>query len=402
MAVYAYKAKKNNAETVSGKINAHTEDEALDLIHQLGFLPVSVQLDSQEQIEQTSASGKRIKTSEIYVFSRQLSNLLKSGVSILRGLNIIEEQTENIALKAMVGEIIHNVKGGKSLSQALGQYPNSFSSLYITMVKAGEESGNLQQMLLSIAQYQKKEEELIRKVKTALAYPLLMGVLGIGTIYFILTYVLPKMSGLFESLGDSLPLPTVILLNISDFFNTYWFLFLIIIAGGLFFLQRWRHTQKGDRALSRYMLHIPLFGNIVLKSEIARFSRSLVLLMNSGVSVVRSLEISIPILSNAVIKNHLTKCKEDLLAGGSFGESIKESDEIPSMMGHLISIGEESGNLTEILEEIADSYESETNEQIKIITTLLEPILILVVGLIIGFIVFAILLPIFSIDILAK
>lgn len=402
MAVYLYKAKKGSEETVVGKINAQSQEEAVDLIHDLGFLPVTVELDSNEKKDIESSKSRNVRTSEIYLFSRQFANLLKSGVSVLRALTILEQQTQSSYFKRVIAHMTISVKNGKSLSESLSAYPKIFSSLYVTMVRAGEESSNLQQMLLNVSEYQKREEELVRKVKTALAYPMLMGVLGVATVYFILTYVLPKMSSLFDSLADQLPLPTVILLNVSKFLSIYW----LWLAGGLVcavtLFRQWKKTEKGKKALSHYILHLPYFGQIILKTELSRFCRSLVLLSKSGVSIVRSLEISIPILSNSIIKDHLKFCMEDLIAGGSFGQSIKISKEIPSMMGHLISIGEESGNLNDVLEELADTYEQETNEQIKMLTTLLEPIMILIIGLVIGLIVFAILLPIFSIDVLAQ
>lgn len=400
MSVYVYKAKKDAEKTVTGRINAQTEEEAIDLIHQLGFLPVSVELDSSEVEAKHFKRAGKVRSKEVYIFSRQLANLLKSGISVLRALTIIESQSQNLSFKKIISQISYDVKNGKSLSDSLGDYPKVFSSLYVTMVRAGEESGNLQEMLVNVAQYQRKQEEIASKVKMALAYPILMASLGLITVYFILTYVLPKMASLFDSLGDDLPLVTSILFKISTFLSTNWLLVFIVLLCLVFLFKQWKSTKVGAKTFGQYILHMPLFGEIILKTELSRFCRALVLLLNSGISIVRSLEITIPILSNQLIKNHLSYCRDDLIAGGSFGESIKELKDIPPMMGHLISIGEESGNITEVLKEIADTYEQETSEQIKMVTTLLEPIMILIVGLMIGFIVFAILLPIFQIDML--
>ena len=404
MATYVYKAKKDTAETVTGQIQANSQEEAVDLINQLGFLPVSVVPAEEVASSQSSSSRfpRRIKTKELYVFSRQLANLLRSGVSILRSLNIISEQTENKYFRSVILQIAQEVKNGKSFSNSLRVYPKIFSSLYVTLVHAGEESGRLQEMLLNIAIYQKKQAEIISKVRTAMAYPILMAVVGVITVYFVLTFVLPKMAGLFDSIGEALPLPTVILMKVSGILSQWW-LPVLLGLGGLFVLLRlWALSASGRAALSKIVLHLPLFGHVILRTELSRFSRTLVLLLEGGVSIVKALDISIPILSNDIIKAHLTRCKTTLTAGGSFGESMRKSNEIPAMMGHLISVGEESGNLAEVLAEIADTYEQETNEQIKVMTTLLEPLMILVIGLVIGFIVFAMLLPIFQVDVLSR
>jgi len=404
MIAYDYVAKKNTGETVKGKINAQNQDEAVDLIHQLGFLPVSVVPEAEHG--KKSATKKlnisRVSSKEISTFSRQLANLLKSGVQIIKALRILEEQTHNQNFKFVIAEILWKVQNGSSFSESISDFPKLFSPLYLTMVRAGEESGNLQQMLFNVADYQKRQEEILRKVKMALAYPILMCILGILTVYFVLTFILPKMEGLFENIGNELPLPTTILLVVSDFLSHYWYVFIAIVLLGFIIGRRSYQSDKGRALFSRMLLNIPLFGDIILKTELSRFSRTIVLLNRGGVSFLRALEISIPILSNDVIKKDLYICKDDLTSGGSFGEGIKKSSKIPVIMGHMISVGEESGNLDEVLEEIADTYEQETNDQINVMTTLLEPVMILSVGLVIGFIVFAMLMPVFQVDILAQ
>ncbi len=400
---YVYKAKKNASETVTGKINARSEDEAIDLINQLGFLPVSIVPEAVTEKEQKAASTvKKIKIKELYIFSRQLANLLKSGLPLLRALGIIGKQTSHPYFKTVISTITDEVKNGKSFSASLEMFPHVFSSLFTTMVKAGEESGNLQQMLVNVSLHQKQQDEILTKVRHALAYPMLMGVVGVGTIYFILTFVLPKLSGLFSSLGESLPLPTIILLNVSTILSEGWIWFLIVGCAAVFFFKRWVQSESGRWAMSRFSLKIPLFGELMLKAELGRFTRTLVLLHKGGVSLINALQITIPILKNEVIKAQLIKCNEDLTSGGSFGESIQQFKEIPLMMGHLITVGEESGNLDEVLEDISETYEQEINEMIKVMTTLIEPIMILAIGAVIGLIVFAMLLPIFQIDILSQ
>ncbi|MCA9405629.1 MAG: type II secretion system F family protein [Candidatus Omnitrophica bacterium] len=401
MATYVYTAKKSTAETVNGQINAKNQDEAIDLINQLGLLPVSVEEQGAQRAPEIRRH-KPIKSKELYIFSRQLANLLRSGVTLLRALTIIKDQTSHVYFKTVLTHIIMEVQNGRPLSQSLNLYPKIFSNLYVTMVKAGEESGNLEQMLLNIAEYQHSQDEIKSKVRMAMAYPLLMAVVGIATVYFILAFVLPKMSGLFETIGDSLPLPTMILMGLSAFLSRWWFILLPGLIAGIVALNYFRKSPAGKAFFSRTLLSTPLFGEIILKSELSRFCRTLLLLIKSGMSIIKALEISIPILSNDLIKEHLYRCNQRLIAGGSFGEEIRKTKALPDMMGHLISVGEETGSLHDVLQDIAISYEEETKEKIKVMTTLLEPLMILVIGAVIGFMVFAILLPIFQMDVLSQ
>lgn len=404
MLTFDYIAKKDTGETVKGKINAQSQDEAIDLVNQLGFMPVSVvpETETGKTKKLNNYKSGKVSSKELSTFSRQLANLLKSGVSIIKALNILEEQTQNYYFKKVISDLVWSVKNGKAFSESLSKYPRLFSPLYLTMISAGEEGGNLQQMLYNVADYEKRQEEVLRKVKMAMAYPILMSVLGFMTVYFVLTFILPKMEGLFENIGNELPLATTILLVLSDYLSKFWYVFLIGFVMIFVLFRRSYKSEKGRAFFSRMFLNIPMFGGIILKTELSRFSRTIVLLHRGGVSFLRALEISIPILSNDVIKKDLEVCKTDLTSGGSFGEGIKKSKKIPAIMGHMISVGEESGNLDEVLEEIANNYEQETNDQINVLTTLLEPIMILSVGLVIGFIVFAMLMPVFQIDVLTQ
>ncbi len=400
MTTFIYKAKKNNAETVAGQISARDHDEAVELISQLGLTPVLVVAKEGNNTSE-GLVFRGVKSKDLYLFSRQLTNLLKSGVSLLRSLNIIEEQTQNNNLKGIISRICSEIKNGKSFSDSLALFPNVFSSLFVTLVKAGEESGNLREILENIASYQKTQDETMSKVKTALTYPVFMGGIGLATIYFILSFVVPKMGVLFASLKNNLPLPTKILLSLGTVFSQYWFLILLVVAVFSFLVYRLGKSKKNKAFYSRMLLQAPLYGEVILKTDLSRFCRTMVLLLKGGVSLIKSIETAIPILNNEVVKDDLRKCQEDLTSGGSFGESLKKSKEIPPMMAHLVSIAEESGNINEVLSEIADTYEQETAEKMKVMTTLLEPIMILTVGLIVGFIVFAILLPIFQVDVFA-
>lgn len=398
MSTYFYKAKKNTAETVNGTINARTQEEAVELISDLGLIPVHVEEKRVETKLNNLRKPKKVRPKEVFVFSRQLSNLLRTGVPVLRALSILEGQTQNDYFQSVIAYIANDIKNGETMSDSLSNFSDIFSSLYITMVHAGEESGNLQDILMSLADYQQQQEELSSKVRMALAYPCLMGIVGFLTVYFVMTFVFPKMANLFDTMGDNLPLPTKILMHVSDALSIGWVWILICLLTVTFAMLRWVKSAKGRASISRFILGLPIFGSIILKTELTRFCRTVVLLLKSGVSVIMSLQIATPILSNDILKAKLLMCIDNLVAGGSLGASLQNVKEIPAMMGHLICVGEETGNLTDVLNEVAHIYEQETAEQIKIMTTLLEPLMILSIGLVIAFIVFAMLLPIFQIN----
>jgi len=285
MTKYNYKAKKRNAETVSGHINANSQDEAVDLISQLGLTPVSVFPEENNSVsEKPTQSVKIIKRSkvskkEVYIFSRQLANLLKSGVSLLKSLNIINEQTNSAYFRQIIGQLILSVKNGKSFSESLSAHPGVFSSLYITMIHAGEESGSLREMLINVSVYQKEQEEIRSKVRTALVYPIFMAFVGFISVYFILVFVVPKMAGLFSNMGNALPLPTVILLSLSSFLSKWWLWVVCGLSVIILFIQRWVRSHAGITSELRILWPkdpppISALSHLLRCSLITSFSRT--------------------------------------------------------------------------------------------------------------------------------
>lgn len=402
MPVYKYRAKNGPESIIEGTIEAKNKEEAIEKINQLGYVPVRIDVYtlSVKQPALLRVTG-RIKSRDITLFSRQLSSLIKSGVPILRTLNIISEQSDNIHFKNILGNIYNEIRNGKALSVALSNYPNLFSQFYIAMVRTGEDSGTLQEVLLRITQYRQQQEEVLSKIRTALAYPMLMAIVGIGTVIFMLTYVLPRMTQIFVNLGQKLPLPTEILITISNRLRQDWLWITLILAAVSLIFRQQAKTEGVRMWTSRLGLHLPLVGELFLKTELARFNSSLELLIRSGMPILKAIEVSIPILHNKIIKRQLLRSQQEVEQGGSFGGSLKKSRLFPAFMTNLISVGEESGRLDEALAEIARTYEKDIDDTIKITTLLLEPMVILVMGLLVGFIVVAMLLPIFQINIMS-
>ena len=403
MPIYRYRAKKGPQDVIEATLEASSEKEAIEKIHQMGYIPVHMEecnrrhLSSPAPAVPSSTAG--IKSREITIFSRELASLLKSGVPILSAINIILEQA-NPCFKIILMSIHNMVKDGASFSSGLAKYPRLFPPLYIAMVRTGEDSGALSQALLRIADYRTKQEEALSRLRMALAYPILMAVVGVSTIVFMLTFVIPRLTGIFINMGQQLPLPTRILISVSRGLSHWWLW--VALAVIILLMRRQLKAESSKVALSRFKLHLPLFGNLMLKVELSRFSRTLELLLKSGITILKAIDVAIPVIENEIIKRQLRVSYKELEQGGSFGRSLKNSRLFPLFMTNLIIVGEESGRLNEALSEVADVYERDSDELIKIMTNLLEPLMILVMGLIVGFIVVAMLLPIFEINVMAK
>jgi type II secretory pathway component PulF len=404
MGTYKYRAKKGFNEVVEGLIDAQSEKEAIEKLSSMELLPLHLEearASKSKSISLVKFRGK-IKSREITIFSRQLASLLKSGVAILNALNIINDQSDDSNLKNILYNISNAIKDGATFSSVLAQYPRVFSPLYVAMIRTGEGSGSLPDVLLRISDYRIKQEEMLSRFRMALVYPILMAVVGLGTIIFMLTFVMPRLMKIFLSMGQDLPLPTRILIAISGFLCHSWFWVVLILAIIILILRRELRTKSGRLSLSLFKLHLPLFGKLILKAELARFCRTLELLIKDGITILKAIEIAVPVIDNEIIKNHLLQSYQQLQRGGSFGRSLRNVKLFPVFMSNLIGVGEESGRLDEALAEVAGNYERDTDEAIKVMNSLLEPVMILVMGLIVGFIVVAMILPIFEINMMAK
>lgn len=406
MPIYRYRAKKGPGNVVTDTIEASSRSEAIDKLSQVGCLPMHIEEERQAPGDKSGRLLKkhigRVRSREVTIFGRQLASLLKSGVPILSAISIIAEQSENINLKRALGDIHRAVKEGESFSSALNCYPRIFPPLYIAMVRTGEDSGSLPEVLYRISDYRIKEEELYSRLRMALAYPLLMAIVGIATIVFMLVFVMPRLTGIFVNMAQALPVPTRILIAVSDILRRWWPGIAVIFALLAYLLKAQARTKAGRIYLSALKLGIPVFGKLTLKAELSRFARTMSLLVESGIPILKAIEISIPVLENEIIKNQLALSYKELEGGASFGRSLKDSKLFPLFMTNLMIVGEESGRLGEALAEVANSYEKDTDEAMKIAASLLEPLMILGMGLVVGFMVVAMLLPIFEINVMVR
>lgn len=414
MPVYTYRAKKGPTETVAGELSAQSEDEAVRRIEGMGLIPVNVmQKRSSEKGDSAlfpADAGKRalspfsrVKTSDVDIFTRQLSSLIRASVSVVGALSLIGQETENKALRSVVLDLESEIKRGKLLSEAMEMHKSVFNNLFVSLVKAGEKGGVLEETLSRLAEHRERDEEIRRKIQAALAYPSLMVLVGAGTVFVMLTFFLPKLVGLFENMRQALPMPTRILIAISTFMSANWYW---VLLGAFIFIVMFGRVKPGSKkkiVLDLIMLRVPFVRKFIMNSEIAKFARTLGVLLESGISIHESLNLATNTLDNETLKEHLTNVSTDIIShGATLSASLKKIDIFPAFATNMISVGEEGGKLEGALKEIASSYEREVDQSIKITTSLIEPILILVVGAVVGFIVFAMLMPIFNIGIMGS
>lgn len=399
MPLFTYKAKKDSGETVLGEISATDQREAVDLVSRMNLLPVVVEEKRPGTVAyasaQVSASGSR----SLLSFSRQLVSLLNSGVSLLKALEMIYRRSKDARLSGVLKDVASNIRNGRAFSSCLTDHADFFPRLYIAMARAGEESGQLKEMLAKVVIYYRKQEEIASKVRTALVYPIFMLALGCVTVVFILTFVLPRILVLFRDLGSNLPWPTLIVMRLSDWacrlgpIAVCMFLFFLILLRSPVFVASLRAV------FLRTISAIPFFADFLLKIDLERFSRTTSLLLRSGIPVLRSLEIAGPTVVNERLSEALRVCQQKIAGGSGFSQALSSAEDMPDTFVQLVAVGEESGELARALEDIADTFEEEISELTKVLMTLLEPVLILGVGLVVGFLVFAMLMPIFQMDV---
>ncbi|MFC1621177.1 type II secretion system F family protein [Candidatus Omnitrophota bacterium] len=391
---FIYKAKKGPKEIIESKIEADSENAAVKQLMQQGYYPIWV-----KEVSTLAAQKRRlVKTKDLAVFTRQLSELLDSGLPLYEALNIIENQIELPGLKEIIKGIREKVRDGSTFSESLKDYPRVFSNLYVNLVRSGEAGSMLGDVLNNIADFLEKEEDVKSKVLAALAYPMLMLIVGTGTIFILTGFVIPKLANMFIEMGEALPLPTRILIGFSDFIRTYWIVLAIFVIGSIFFIAR----GKSKSIIDRFKLKLPIIGALVKDSELARFSRTLSMLLKNGVAILSALKITSDVIENEVIKSETLKIYNDVREGSSLAAAIKKNTSFPPFIINMATIGEKGGMLDKTLLKAAKSYDIESDRKIKILSSLLEPVIILIMGVVVGFIVISMLLPVFQISLTAQ
>lgn len=398
MAVFEYKALNENGRLTRGIIDASSTEEARDKLRAQSLFPVEVTTSTTAPSGHLFPIFRRISGEDISLFTRQLASLLKGGLPLLPSLDAIAEQMDSHPLKKIVAGLAESVKEGKSFGEALSSFDRIFSSIYVNMVKSGEVAGSLSDILFRISALIRESITLRSKIKNALTYPLVVGGVSVGVLVFLLIIVIPTLSTLFAQIGQVLPPITQGLIKFSLFLKSYWFIILcgIGILGGIFIW--FSHIKQGREKIDRWKLHLPVLGEIIRKSLVANFARTLSTLRRAGVTILTSLELARNAIRNEIISRAIAQAKEDISKGDSIGSALRKSGVFPPLFLHMVEVGEKSGNLEQMLDDISESYEEEVTMALNRFTTLLEPLIIVTMGVVIGIIAVSVLLPIFEMN----
>ncbi len=402
MPTFIYTAKSEPSKIIKGDIEAESEQDAVNKLTRMGYFPVTIKAGDLTLDKQGVKRVVRIPRREVVLFTRQLSTLIESGVNIINALNIILNQASNRYFRAILKDIISKIKDGKPLSESLRHYPHTFSNLYTAMISSGEAGGNLEQVLKRLAEFMEKEEEFKNSLRASLTYPLFVFMVSVLTVIVLLVFVIPRLVAMFEDMGQVLPLPTKILINISGFSRSYWWLILAIIFIFIFLLRQMYRRPKGRIILDNLKLKAPVLGGVILKSEISRMMRTLSFLVSAGIAIISAMDIAISVMENQILKIEVERFKGRIADGLSLSQCLGGSKLFPAFVTNIVMIGEETGKLDSSLLRIADDYEKEVDRSLKALTRLLEPVIILVMGLVVGFIVLSMLLPIFQINLIVR
>ncbi len=404
MPVYEYKALNQAGKTMSGIIDADNPVGARQKLRASGKFPVEVKETTSRSKAVTSGQAsvstlfQRVRPREISVMTRQLAILLGAGVALVASLDTLISQSTNPSLKKIMAQIKESVNEGNTLAFSLSKHPKIFSQIYINMVRAGEASGSLDLVLDRLAEFSERQESLKGRFKAAMAYPVIMFFIGSGILFFLVTFIVPQISGIFTDMKQTLPLPTLMLISASNFLKTFWWLVLLVLLGVIILLTQFSKTPKGTYLWDKIKLRTPVFGIINIKMAMARFGRTLGSLVQNGVPLLAALEIVRNIVNNSLVARDIDNAMEQIGEGKSLAAPLDQSRWFPPIAVQMIAVGEQSGELENMLNKIADIYESETESQVMALTAMLEPIMILVMAVSVAFIVFAILLPIFDIN----
>ena len=401
---FIYKAKQGLETTLEGSIEAENQEEALNRLIKRGLFPIVIHPETT--VEKTSKKKssrerflvrRRVTSNEILVLAQKLATLIRANVDLLSSLRILYEQTESPALQKVILEILIATKEGNTFSESLERFPNLFSPLFVNLIKSGEVSGRLDSSLEQLNEFLSREETLRIKISVALAYPALLLMVGLTSIFILLTFVVPKLRPIFEGVGRELPTITKVILSISAFSSKNWLWGIAVISFFFLVLRYWLGEAFLKQFTKKIKMYTPVVNRLVKNQGLAHFSRSLGMLLKSGVVALKSLEIATPTIEDPRLRKQLLKVITEVAQGNSLAKSMENHTHLPRFFTKMIAVGEESGRLSEVLGEISRSYTQQIEADIGRISSLIEPVLILLLGVILGAIVLAILLPTFQI-----
>jgi type II secretory pathway component PulF len=397
MQTFNYVAHRNDTgEIVKAEVQAESEGAAAKLLTTQGMFPISIEDKQKLGLIEKAGLGSRVSGKERVIFSRQLSTLINAGLPLTQSLRTVTEQVVSKKFKEILTQVLTNVESGISLSQSFAKYPDVFSPIYISLVAAGEASGSLDKSLERIANQQEKDAAILAKIRGALIYPLIVVGVIIAVLIFMLTTVLPQVGGLYHDLGKELPLLTRILLAVSSFITHFWFIVVILLAGAAFGIRNYIKTEAGKSLADNFKLNMPIFGRIFRKVYMARFARTLGTMLQSGIPMLEAMEIVKNAISNVHVEAVLEKAMTGVKGGKPLSSMLENQTTFLRLVPQMIKIGEQSGAIDSMLDRVATYYENEVDEEVKNISTIIEPVLMVVLGITVGGVIAAILLPVYS------
>lgn len=396
MADFTYTARTADNTTQSGTITAQNKAGALSSLKQKGLHPLVVKPTKKGagSITLTLPGRSGIKSKELVVFTRQFATMISAGVPILRALNTLKEQTTSPVFKKVIEQVVADVQGGAQLSDSLAKHPRVFSEIYINMVRAGEAGGILDQILNRLALQVEKDSAIRSKFKGAMIYPSVVTAVAVVAVIFLMVGVIPKLTSILVENGGTLPPQTQLVIAISNFLQNQWYILIGVLVASFILFRRITRTKKGQYRFHKLLLRMPIFGNIILKVNVARFARTFSSLLGAGVSVIEALETTAGSLSNVVIRDALLDASKMITNGQTVSDSLAATGVLPQIIVQMAAVGEETGQLDTVLTKVAEFYEEEVDTIINSLSSIIEPILIVGLGAVVGFIVASVLGPI--------
>ena len=394
MPLFEYTARSQTGQIQKGQLDVSSKDDVSAYLRKNRLILVSAR-EAPKQIK-FSMGGPRVKTRDIVIFTRQFATMINAGLPLVQSLNILASQTENKTLADVTRAVVYDVESGNTLADAFSKHPKAFSGLYVNMVAAGEAGGILDTILLRLATFLEKNDALVRKVKGAMIYPGVIISVAAIAICILLVFVIPTFQTMFTSAGLELPLPTRVVIAMSDFLIGYWWAVLIAFGGAFFGIRSYYATAPGRLQIDALMLKAPVLGDVVRKSAVSRFTRTLGTLVSSGVSILEGLEITAKTAGNQVVHNAVMESRQSIAGGETIAAPLERSKVFPPMVISMIAVGEQTGGLDEMLSKIADFYDEEVDVAVSALLALMEPVMIVVLGVVVGGMVVAMYLPIFD------
>ncbi|TET37709.1 MAG: type II secretion system F family protein [Planctomycetota bacterium] len=409
---YKYQAKTADGKKVAGTLTAMNEGEAVGELRRQNLIVISLSERGAKAKKEKSGGGgffslqfggkkspkARVKPKDLVVFTRQLATMISAGIPLLEGLEILSEQAEDPGFKLVLTAIVESVRSGSDFSESLGMHPKIFEDIYVNMIRAGEASGQLDVILDRLSEYMEAAEKLKREIKSAMTYPVVSLIMVFGITIFLLVFIVPKFAEIFDQIGgrDKMPMPTKILIAISEFMQHNWYIWVPAFIGLIVVAVAYSKTEKGGYVVDWLKLNIPVFGPLFRKIAISRFARTFATLIRSGVPILGALEIVAHTAGNRIVRDAVLSASESVRQGEPLGAPLAKSKVFPPMVTRMISIGERSGSLEALLEKISEFYESEVSATVDALTSLIEPLMIGLMGFMVGGIVMAVFLPIFK------